>query len=198
MRIIKKHTHCINCDVFHETGKKLLSRPAPLLDPKDIIQISDNKSKNINNTSYTFFRIALEWFALPTNNIISVINPSPVCKIPHMSNTIIEGIGYYQSHSMLIINLDKYILSTKPDSQTTINKKEYLRFLLVQSRLGKLAIRVNELWGTERCSQENVRIANIPGDQANSSVVSHRITYQNGQASLIDSDALNQLIEKQF
>tara|TARA_R110001583_G_scaffold16561_20_gene67961 strand:+ start:3452 stop:4123 length:672 start_codon:yes stop_codon:yes gene_type:complete len=196
--LLNTHTHCINCDIFHETGKKLLSRSTQLLDPKDIIQVTFNKSKNIKTPSYTFFRIGLEWFALPTDNVISVINPTAACKIPHMNNTIIEGIGYHQSNSMLIINLDKYILNSESTSLKTINKKEYVRFLLITSPLGKLALRVNEIWGTQRCSEQQLSIAEVPGKNKESSVVSHRMTYLNGQASLIDADSLNQLIERQF
>lgn len=192
---LKIHTHCVNCDVFHQAGKQLLSRPAQLLDPKDILQTPVNKSKNINSKSYTFFRIGVEWFALPTANVITVINPTSVCKIPHMSNTIIEEIGYHQGSSMLVVNLDSYILTTRENTST---KKEYLRFLLVQSPLGKLAFRVNELWGTQRCSEQLLSGTSVPGNQKKQSIVSHRITYQNGQASLIDTDSLNQLIEQQF
>ncbi len=85
---------CLGCPAYREHGGTLLDRPAPpgyaeaqasiIAEPKD--------DALADTSSLTVFRLAREWFALPTDQVQLVAPLGPVHTVPFRSGRIFRGI----------------------------------------------------------------------------------------------------------
>ena len=192
---LAEFVHCRNCPVYKSAGRELLERPVELVDAADL-QVAE--PRNLADTSYTCFRIHQEWFALPTDGVISVVDPLEVRKVPHLNRDVIEGICYYNGESLLAIDLAALISGLAQSKVSGSNKKSFARFMLLESPLGRLALRVSEVWGTQRCASGELKpLVTQQNDQA-SSLVRFRLDWQQQALSVIDDDALFRELERQL
>jgi len=192
---LKEHSHCFNCPVYKEAGRNLLQRPAELLEPDELPNVVEKKHTDV---SYVCFRVGQEWFALDTHKILSTISPIPVRKIPHLNTQCVEGICYHDGDSLLAIDMATLMPGISATVGDDKKKKSFQRFLLMTSPFGKLALRVNEVWGTQRCAKSEFKIVSVAESDKSESLVKYRLPWEGGEISDIEVDVLYQMLRKQF
>jgi len=189
------HSHCRNCPTYKAAGRMLLQRPVELMDPGEL---TVSVTKKTTDVSYVCFRVGQEWFSLITSKILSTINPLPVRKIPHVTASSVEGICYNDGDSLLVIDMVSLMPGINADEGEAEGKKSFERFLLMSSPMGTLALRVSEVWGTQRCAMSEFKVLSIADTDKTSMLIKYRLPWQGGEISDIETEILYQMLKQQL
>ena len=92
--LLGEYIHCRNCPVFSNEGKKVLDRVAPVGYLKEWRKtLSSKKAEHKKDTkSVLVFRMANEWFALPTGCLHEITEKRTIHRIPRNNNDDIRGV----------------------------------------------------------------------------------------------------------
>jgi len=192
---LEAHSHCRNCPSYKAAGRMLLQRPVELMDPDELAIVVE---KTTTDVSYVCFRVGQEWFSLITNKILSTINPLPVRKIPHVTASSVEGICYNDGDSLLVIDMASLIPGINVAEGEEEGKKSFERFLLMSSPMGKLALRVNEVWGTQCCALSEFKAVSVADSDKSPVLIRYRLPWQGGEISDIETEVLYQMLKQQL
>ncbi len=100
--------HCRNCELYSAAGRLLLEREAPLEYKQQWAKRYAQPLERTlrRGTSFTVFRIGMEWLAIPTQAIKSIEDPVPIRRIPHRSNPVLRGIANLAGEIELVVSLE--------------------------------------------------------------------------------------------
>jgi len=86
--------HCRNCPIFSAAGRRLFERQAPpqYLDEWTRRIAEPDTASVIESKSVIVFRIAGEWLALETRDVVEVVEMRPIHRVPHRSNKLLLGL----------------------------------------------------------------------------------------------------------
>lgn len=99
--------HCLNCEQYINTGRRLLNRPLP----DDYRQeLSERLSQPINKDAVTtqstfIFRAGDEWLGVKSTLIKEVVEMGPIHSIPHKSSRIFRGIVNIRGRLELCVSI---------------------------------------------------------------------------------------------
>ena len=189
------HIHCRNCSVYKDAGQALLQRPVELLDPDEVVV---DEFKPVTDRSYLCFRVGQEWFAINTALVLRSINPISVRKIPHLTTTLIEGICYSDGDSLLAVDMLSLMPTVSAVENGNKKKKSFERFILMNSPIGTLALRVSEVWGTQRCVEADLKLILAGNTEKAESLIKYRLPWQGDEVSVIETDTLYQMLQQQL
>ncbi|HNW92416.1 MAG TPA: chemotaxis protein CheW [bacterium] len=102
--------HCRNCPVFAEAGRVFFRHQPPaeyLKDWHGVLAVPDAK-QTATDVSLMVFRLAGEWFALPTENVREVAAAGPVHSLPHRAGPLMRGLTFI--HGELLLCADLHLL----------------------------------------------------------------------------------------
>lgn len=99
--------HCRNCPVFADAGQQLFQRAAP---PEYLEewtrQIADaGEAAATETVSLVIFRVGPEWLALDAHDVIEIVDPRPIHRVPHRTNRLFLGIANIRGELELCISL---------------------------------------------------------------------------------------------
>lgn len=118
--------------------------------------------------SVVIFRLAEEWFALPTLRCREVTTPAPIHTLPHRSNAILLGITNVRGELLLAISLKHFLGMT--DSQTPlklptqesaklapgISPIAYQRMIILANGKETWAFLVDDFYGVYRFQSDQI------------------------------------------
>lgn len=112
---LQLYFHCHNCPVYAATGRDLLSRepPAGYLADLAAERTFDSSVDTTEQHSMITFRLGGEWFALPTQLIVEIGNPSAAHKVPHRKNPAFFGLVNVRGNVIPLINLRQLIRASE-------------------------------------------------------------------------------------
>ncbi len=163
--------HCRNCEVYWDAGRQVFDRSLPegYLDhwTKTLSIVPEARSKD--TLSIIYFRIAGEWFSLPSSHFVEVSPMKPVQRIPHQIGKIITGLVNVGGSVRLCFSLGDLLGVT--DSKDASMKKYgvYQRYLVVNINNEDFVFSVDEVGGVYRyaSAELNQVPATIEPDRAN-------------------------------
>ena len=100
---LREHTHCRNCPVYVDSGRRLLDRPPSAAQIEDWQQRLTAKDLPADDarTAVVVFRIGTEWLALPTALLREVIDPVPAHRVPHRRDPRFAGLVNVRGELMI-------------------------------------------------------------------------------------------------
>jgi chemotaxis-related protein WspD len=150
--------HCRNCDVYSAAGRILLEREVP---QEARQQWAKRYAQPVGRTlrrgtSFTVFRIGVEWLAIPTQAVKSIGDPVSIRRIPHRSNLALRGMANLAGELELVVSLEA-LLGIEPavDAATQKSGRQRGRPIPRMVRVsgeesGPFAFEAAEVSGTHR------------------------------------------------
>lgn len=88
------HTHCRNCPVYVNAGRKLFERPSPEGYAAEWTErIAHVEAVPERGTlPVVLFRVGIEWFALDVSHAVEVATLRTIRRVPHQRNKILAGL----------------------------------------------------------------------------------------------------------
>lgn len=112
--------HCRNCSVFSEAGQRLFDREAP---PEYLEewtrQLAGGDGLAVTEaTSLLVFRVGPEWLGIEARNVVEVIPPRPIHRVPHRSDRLLLGLANVRGELQLCISLHELLGIDAPPAGT--------------------------------------------------------------------------------
>lgn len=199
--VLKEVIHCQNCDVYIQVGRQMLNRDA-VTSAKEIMNRSKSyaqplKIKTTGNEKVTIFRLGSEWFAIDTKLVKEVIEPRLVRWIPHLSGGLVEGMSNIGGDPVIIISLKKLLGIDEENKSTDKSKRRiYQRWLVIYDEKGALALLADEVSGTYRYLNSDIRDVPETVSKANITYVKGLVDFDTSVAGILDGDLLFYGIEQ--
>jgi len=116
---LRVHAHCRNCPAHSAAAARLLDREAPdvairpaasFADPINALDAAHGATE-----SAVIFRLASEWFALPTLLLDEIVGPRPIHRLPHRRNTHLLGIANIRGDLVICGSLAEMLTGGRTD-----------------------------------------------------------------------------------
>lgn len=145
--------HCRNCPVYRDAAAHLLDRE---LSDGDLLEATRRVAAPAATTergsrSIVIFRLANEWFSLPTTRFQEIAEDRPLHSVPHRGGGIIIGIVNVRGELLPCVALS-LLLGVMPGATTGPpgSSGKSGRMLILQDERGSLAFMADEVAGIHR------------------------------------------------
>ncbi len=152
---LKEVITCTNCDVYIQTGRRLLHREVPdgyLEEWTDILSSTKNSEK-IETQSVIIFELRNQWVALPSRILEKVTIPSRVHTLPHNHSPYAVGVTNVQGELAVHLNLYRLLMG-ESDCESDKNTSGFPRHVVVELAGGLWSFEVEDVVGIERIEYE--------------------------------------------
>jgi chemotaxis-related protein WspD len=153
---LTRHTHCRNCPVYAQAGRRLLDREAT----SDYIEDWQERLATVVEAvgtaqrSVLVFRVCGEWLALPTRSLREIIEPVAAHPVPHRRDRRFGGLINVRGELIPSIDLGPLLsLGTEFAS----NSRAWARVLIVERSGAVWAFPVDEVDGVHRIQISDLR-----------------------------------------
>ena len=181
-------------------GSRLLDREMPedYLRERTSQVAAERKRVEIGAKSVVVFRVATEWFALPTEVFQEVDVYCPAHTIPHHRNGILNGLVNIRGELLLSISLSALLQLEKiPEGGTAGQLPSRGRLLVCSRETSRFAFPVDEVHGVRRYHPQDVR--NVPATLAEAGAGAYIfgiLAWGDKTVGCIDSELLFYAIDK--
>ncbi len=170
--VLQDVIHCRNCEVFIQSGRRLLDQDLPDAYREEWagIMASEKEEELFQTISLVLFRVETEWLALRTQVLSEVIDPEPLKRhtLPHRKNRILTGIINVRGEIQLCVSLKELLgieisegsKTSKAGSGKSVDKTWYRRMMVIFSDDGKWVFPVSEIIGI--CRIHPTSFQNVP------------------------------------
>ncbi len=181
--------HCRNCNVYIQAGRSLLQQDLPETYREECTEVLADKKEieHIGTISVVIFKIAAEWFALPTRIFAEVIEPVPVHSVPHRKNSVLIGIINMHGEIQLCVSLKALFELEKEET----DESRGCRRMLVINRDGeKWVFPVHHIHGVHRLNPGMLQNVPVTVSKAKSTFTKAIFHWDGRQVSLLDEELL--------
>ena len=174
--------HCRYCQIYSETGRKLLDRPLPpdYRQELDRAHAKDPAKKKKERNSAFVFRAGGEWLALPSYLIQEVVDMAPIHSLPHRSSRIFRGLVNIRGKLELCVSIGG-VLRLEPHRRSKSGSRTPERLVVASKDGQELVFPVSEVLGIIHYQPEMLQ--DLPITVAGSKAV-----YTKGILCLADKD----------
>lgn len=149
---LTQYVHCRNCPVYSAGAAAMLDgdAPAAYLADRTAHFASPARAADGETRSVVIFRVASEWFALPTSAVVEVANLLPIHSLPHRPNGIVLGLASVRGELLVCVSLGR-VVGAEPAAASQERRGTGYRRLLVIRREGvRVVCPVDEVHGIHR------------------------------------------------
>jgi chemotaxis-related protein WspD len=150
---LKTHIHCRNCPVHSAAAVEILDRdlPANYLEEWTRHVAQEQPVMEGDTQSVVVFRIASEWFALPTSVFKEIVGMRPIHSLPHRRTGVVLGVANIRGELLVCISLRK-ILRLEETAESKEEKPRTARacMLFMQHEGLRAVYPVDEVFGIQR------------------------------------------------
>jgi chemotaxis-related protein WspD len=152
--------HCRNCPVYREAASNLLDRPLSEQDLRDAtLRVAAVTSTIEQGTrSIVIFRLADEWFSLPTTRFQEVAEERTIHLVPHRRGAVVVGIVNIRGELLPCVSLSR-LLGVSSPAATPQRAGGAGRLLVVHDEQGGLAFLADEVAGVRHINPQELRPA---------------------------------------
>ncbi|WP_050464792.1 chemotaxis protein CheW [Herbaspirillum autotrophicum] len=187
---LEKHLRCLNCPTYMNAAALLLDRMVQDSDVRDAdylaAPVEQSASRLQLDGSVLIFRVADEWFGLPTAVISEVSATRPIHTLPHQKSGMILGLTNIRGSLTLCVSLSQ-VLGLAAPAQAAAQEQ---RLLVVEHDGHTLVFPVNEVFGIQRYATSSLR--EIPTTMAHATAIYTQaiVDWNNKSVGLIDCELL--------
>lgn len=194
-----KCLHCQNCEVFQLAGRQLLDREIDE-DYKDRWTEVIGKEKEIRDwsLSLTVFRIAGEWFALPTRVLQEISEPQDVRSVPHRRDGELQGLVNIRGELILCISMTDLLSLDSEMSADSVSPVVWPRLVVVGRTSERWAFPVDEIWGMWWIDPRDLEVVPVTVGQDTQSFTRGIFWWRRRKIGLLDEELLFRAIRGRF
>jgi len=147
---LAEHTHCGNCPVYSDAGRKLFEREAPEDYLREAAKVLRHPVVPREETvSALVFRLGPRWLALPATVVVAVSEVRPIHQVPRRSGKVFAGLVNIAGELQLAFSLPALLeLPATASSFVPLSAQVYPRLLLCKVGAKAFAFAVDEVYGT--------------------------------------------------
>ncbi len=191
---LERVIHCRNCDVFTQTGRKLLERDLPEEYKNEWTKVmaAEKEENLLGAISMVIFRIEEEWLALRTQIFAEIIDPEKLRShsLPHRSNPILIGITNVHGEIQLCVSLRELLgIETIADRKKE-DRNGNKRMMVVNSEGGQWVFPANEIYGIHRIHPSTFENVPVTVAKAQSTYTKGIFNWEGKHVAFLDDDLL--------
>ena len=189
---LEKVTHCQNCTVYADSGRKLLERRLPDEYMNEWTNILTHKKgdEQISKLSVIVFRVGEEWFALKTNILKEVTEMRPVHSLPHRKNRIVRGLTSIRGELYLCLSLGYLFDLDRTSLKDDTEKKVHNRLVIIEKDSDRFVFPVNEILGIHHFSPGSLHTPPTTSSKASTTYITGVIEHADKHIGCIDDELL--------
>ena len=156
------HVHCHNCPVYSRGALALLDR-ARVHDLEETARLfaADKQALARGEKSAFLFRVGGEWLAIATSVLDEVADLRAIHSLPHRRTGVVLGVANVRGELIVCVSLAQLLgIEAKAEEAAPRERRQALRRLLVVRERGlRLAFPVDEVHGTQRFDDAELKPA---------------------------------------
>jgi chemotaxis-related protein WspD len=186
--------HCRNCPVYSRNARLLLDR-ARVHDLAATTRLfaAHKQTAERGERSAFLFRVGSEWLALSTTALDEVADLRPIHSLPHRRSGVVLGLANVRGELIVCVSLAQ-LLGIEPlteDLHARGQSRVALRRLLVVRERGlRLAFPVDEVHGTQRYDEAELKPAPSTVARASASYSRAVLPWEERAVGLLDEELL--------
>jgi chemotaxis-related protein WspD len=154
--------HCRNCPVYSRGALALLDR-ARVHDLEEVARLfaADKQEQSRGAHSAFLFRVGGEWLGIATSAIDEVADLRMIHSLPHRRSGVVLGLANVRGELLVCVSLAQLLgIEPKVEDASPRERRQALRRLLVLRDRGlRLAVPVDEVHGTQRYDDAELKPA---------------------------------------
>lgn len=188
------HVHCRNCPVYSAAAGRVLDRERPTAGLEDATRLfaAGKLGQDRADRSAFLFRIGGEWLALATGVLDEVADLRAIHSLPHRRSGVVLGVANVRGELLVcvslaqLIGIEPVLESQAPRSQRLAHR----RLLVVRNDGGRLAFPVDEVHGTQRFDEQDLKPVPTTVAKAAASYSRATLSWHEHAVGLLDEELL--------
>lgn len=183
--------HCRNCPVYRDAAARLLDRPLSEQDLQDatlrvaaVPPIIEQGTRSV-----VIFRLAEEWFSLPTTRFQEVAEPRAIHVVPHRTGGVVLGIVNIRGELLLCVSLAR-LLGVASAATAQQRAADGGRLLVIHDEQGRLAFLADEIAGVQHFSPHELRPAPAIVAKGTTSYTTAVLTWNETTVGCLDDELI--------
>jgi chemotaxis-related protein WspD len=195
--------HCRNCEIYTAAGRQAFEKriPAEYLEQRTLsyAQIESKAAKE--QLSVLIFRVATQWFCLPTEYCNSIEPLSSIHNLPRYSNETLLGIVNVKGDLHLCFSIANLLQVQKEPVVEEVTKTKrnsvvvYRRLLVMCYEGWYFVLPVDEVGGIKRINPDKTEKSATAFNNLQSAVIAGMIKDETGHLVLLDAPCLFAALE---
>ena len=187
------HVHCHNCPVYSRGALSLLDR-ARVHDLEETARLfaADKQELARGAHSAFLFRVGGEWLGIATSAIDEVADLRAIHSLPHRRSGVVLGLANVRGELLVCVSLSQLLgIESKAEEAAPRERRHALRRLLVLRDRGlRLAFPVDEVHGTHRYGEAELKPAPSTVARATASYSRAVLPWDDHAVGLLDDELL--------
>jgi len=195
---LEQHVHCRNCPVYSAAALTLLDRDLPGEHLTDWTAhfARGRKLEEPDTHSAIIFRIASEWFALPTVAVEEVAEPRAIHSLPHLRSGIVLGLVNVRGELLVCVSLAKMlrigeVIPVDPERQG-FNAK---RLVVIRHNDRRAVFPVDEIQSIHRYHPRELRSVPATIAKASAAYTKAMLSLKDKTVGCLDDQLLTQALD---
>jgi chemotaxis-related protein WspD len=196
---LEPHVHCRNCPVYATAALTLLDREhsPEHLSERTIHFAGRKKLEEPDIHSAIIFRIASEWFALPTSALDEVAEPRTIHSLPHLRSSVVLGLVNVRGELLICVSLAKMLRLAETTSVDAARKRFNSKRLVVIRHDGRrVAFPTDEVQSIHRYHPRELKPAPASIAQAAAGYTNALLPLQGKTVGCLDDQLLAQALDR--
>ena len=196
--ILPAHVHCRNCPVYAAAAVRMLDRERGEIGREEELQQATrlfagaHRDEAKQRRSAFVFRIGSEWLALLTSVLDEVADLRNIHSLPHRRSGVVLGLANVRGELLVCVSLAQLLgiesrAEAKPSRDPRVTHR---RLLVVRNHGHRLAFPVDEVHGTERFNDADLRPAPTTVAKAAASYTRALLHWRDFSVGLLDQELL--------
>jgi len=188
------HVHCRNCPVYSRGALALLDR-ARVHDLEDTARLfAADKQERARGTHSAFvFRVGGEWLGIATAVVDEVADLRAIHSLPHRRSGVVLGLANVRGELIVCVSLAQ-LLGVEPQAEEAAprDRRQHVlrRLLVVRERGLRLAFPVDEVHGTQRYDEAELKSAPSTVARATASYSRAVLPWEGNAVGMLDEELL--------
>jgi len=187
------HVHCRNCPVYAAAAAAVLDGdvPAHYLDDWTSHYAQEKQVEERHTHSVVIFRIAAEWFALPTSRFAEVSNVRAIHALPHRRRSVVLGVTNVRGELLVCVSLS-HMLSLEEATESTQGQQQLIhrRLLVLHDANSRTVFPADEVHGIHRFHPRELQKVPATVAKATATYTTAILPWQNKSVGLLDDQLL--------
>jgi chemotaxis-related protein WspD len=197
---LTEYIRCRNCPVFAAAARALLDRPLPADYAAEwSTRLATAKAgQHGKSLSAMIFRLAAEWFAVPTELLEEIAEMRPIHSLPHRRNPVVLGLCNVRGELIVCISLHA-MLGLAELAPGDVDQAAMIRprLVVIRHASGPIAFRVDEVQPTLRFDEAELRsLPATVGKAGSSSFLKGLLPWRDRMAGYLDAERTVQAINQ--
>lgn len=186
-------THCHNCPVFSQAGRRLFERrpPEDYLEEWTQLVAGERSEEMKTQHSVMVFRLGEEWLALETRRFREVAEKRVIHRIPHRTNKVLLGLANIRGGLQLCVSLRELLgIAESGPGPGRVPPKDAEKMAVLENEGGCWVCLLDEILGIHRFLAEKLQPVPVTVAKAAASFTRGIFQLENKRIGYLDDELL--------